>query len=434
LIIIIFCDKVTNLNNNTRKLRFSAPVNLLPVANFTGKIKIKKMKISLSILIIALLFSCTPKNKTPEKEQQPVSWAIKFADATITRYDSLVTYLGNKPKYEYDLAFLASAIDRLGTTDQKYSEYAKAYIDYFVQEDGKVNGHKLEDYNIDRVRPGLNMLDLYERTGEEKYKIAIETLVNQMETHPRTNANGFWHKKIYPYQMWLDGLYMASPFLARYARDFNQPKWFDEVTFQIQEVYKQTLDANTGLLYHAWDESREQRWCNPETGQSKHFWSRAAGWYIMALVDVLDYLPENHPERTAVIEILNKFSEALLKVQDEKTSLWYQVLDMGGMERNYLEASGTAMFIYAFAKGAKNGYLDQKYLDIANKAFDSMVEVMVIMGEDGLPILTNTCGACGLGGNPYREADYNYYVTEIQVDNDQKGVAPFILAAIELNK
>jgi unsaturated rhamnogalacturonyl hydrolase len=385
LIIIIFCDKVTNLNNNTRKLRFSAPVNLLPVANFTGKIKIKKMKISLSILIIALLFSCTPKNKTPEKEQQPVSWAIKFADATITRYDSLVTYLGNKPKYEYDLAFLASAIDRLGTTDQKYSEYAKAYIDYFVQEDGKVNGHKLEDYNIDRVRPGLNMLDLYERTGEEKYKIAIETLVNQMETHPRTNANGFWHKKIYPYQMWLDGLYMASPFLARYARDFNQPKWFDEVTFQIQEVYKQTLDANTGLLYHAWDESREQRWCNPETGQSKHFWSRAAGWYIMALVDVLDYLPENHPERTAVIEILNKFSEALLKVQDEKTSLWYQVLDMGGMERNYLEASGTAMFIYAFAKGAKNGYLDQKYLDIANKAFDSMVEVMVTMGEDGLP-------------------------------------------------
>ena len=434
MIIIIFCDKVTNLNNNTRKLRFSAPVNLLPVANFTGKIKIKKMKISLSILIIALLFSCTPKNKTPEKEQQPVSWAIKFADATITRYDSLVTYLGNKPKYEYDLAFLASAIDRLGTTDQKYSEYAKAYIDYFVQEDGKVNGHKLEDYNIDRVRPGLNMLDLYERTGEEKYKIAIETLVNQMETHPRTNAGGFWHKKIYPYQMWLDGLYMASPFLARYARDFNQPKWFDEVTFQIQEVYKQTLDANTGLLYHAWDESREQRWCNPETGQSKHFWSRAAGWYIMALVDVLDYLPENHPERTAVIEILNKFSEALLKVQDEKTSLWYQVLDMGGMERNYQEASGTAMFIYAFAKGAKNGYLDQKYLDIANKAFDSMVEVMVTMGEDGLPILTNTCGACGLGGNPYREADYNYYVTEIQVDNDQKGVAPFILAAIELNK
>jgi len=384
--------------------------------------------------MICALTACHPGKNVKPAQNENQSWAIKFADATMTRYDSLVTYLGNKPKYEYDLAFLASAIDKLGSVDSKYSEYAKAYIDYFVQEDGKINGHKLEDYNIDRVRPGLNMLDLYERTGDEKYKIAIETLVSQMETHPRTNAGGFWHKKIYPYQMWLDGLYMASPFLARYAKDFNQPKWFDEVTFQIQEVYKQTLDANTGLLYHAWDESREQRWCNPETGQSKHFWSRAAGWYIMALVDVLDYLPENHPERPAIIEILNKFSEALLKVQDEKTGLWYQVLDMGGNERNYLEASGTAMFIYAFAKGAKNGYLDQKYLDIANKSFDSMVENMVITGDDGLPVLTNTCGACGLGGNPYRLADYDYYVTEVKIDNDQKGVAPFILAAIELNK
>jgi unsaturated rhamnogalacturonyl hydrolase len=155
---------------------------------------------------------------------------------------------------------------------------------------------------------------------------------------------------------------------------------------------------------------------------------------MMALVDVLDYLPENHPERARLIEILNNLSDALLKVQDKKTGLWYQVLDMGGKEGNYLEASGTAMFIYTFAKGAKKGYLDRKYLDIANSSFDNMVKVMVKTGDDGLPVLTNTCGACGLGGNPYREADYNYYVTEKQVDNDQKGVAPFILAAIELNK
>jgi len=383
---------------------------------------------------MALVLSCSSQNKPLQKEQQQVSWAVQFADAVITRHDSLVFYNGNKPKYEYDLAFLAGAIDKLGSVNPKYSEYAKAYIDYFVQKDGTINGHKLTDYNIDRVRPGLNMLDLYKRTGDEKYKKAIETLINQMETQPRTNSGGFWHKKIYPYQMWLDGIYMGSPFLARYAKDFNQPKWFNEVAFQIQEIYKETLDANTGLLYHAWDESREQHWCNPETGQSKHFWSRAEGWYVMAIVDVLDYLPENHPERTAIIEILNKVCTALLKVQDEKTGLWYQVLNMGGKEGNYLEASGTAMFIYTFAKGAKNGYLDKKYLDIANNALDGMVNVMVKPGNDGLPILTNTCGACGLGGNPYREADYNYYVTEKQVDNDQKGVAPFILAAIELNK
>ena len=391
------------------------------------------MKILFVSTILTLFLVCQSKN-IPAQKQKQVSWAISFADAVMTRNDSLASYDGKKPKYEYDLAFLADAIDKLGSVDKKYSDYAKAYIDCFVQDDGTINGYKSADYNIDRVRPGLNMLELYKRTGEEKYKTAVKTLVNQMENQPRTKSGGFWHKKIYPYQMWLDGIYMGSPFLARYAKDFNQPKWFGEVTFQIQEIYKETLDSKTGLLYHAWDESREQRWCNKETGQSKHFWSRAEGWYLMAIVDVLDYLPENHKDRAAIIEILNNVCAALLKVQDEKTGLWYQVLDMGGKEGNYLEASGSAMFIYTFAKGAKKGYLDQKYLDIAKKAFDNMVKVMIKTGDDGLPVLTNTCGACGLGGNPYREADYNYYVTEKQVDNDPKGVAPFILAAIELNK
>lgn len=390
------------------------------------------MKLFSVILFFGILFGCAAKQHNQEKKQ--LLWSVKMADAVMVRFDSLVTYNGKSPKYEYDLAFLGSAIDLLGTTDPKYNAYANAYIDYFVQPDGIINGYKTEDYNLDRVRPGLNMLELYKRKGDEKYKTAIETLVTQMENQPRTQSGGFWHKKIYPYQMWLDGIYMGSPFLARYAKDFNQPKWFDEVTFQIQEIYRETLDEKTGLLYHAWDESRKQRWCNPETGQSKHFWSRAEGWYIMAIVDVIDYLPENHKDRAAITGILNNVCAALLKVQDEKTGLWYQVLDMGGKEGNYLEASGSAMFIYTFAKGAKKGYLDKKYLDIAEKSFDNMVKLMIKTGDDGLPVLTNTCGACGLGGNPYREADYNYYVTEKQVENDQKGVAPFILAAYELNK
>jgi unsaturated rhamnogalacturonyl hydrolase len=391
------------------------------------------MKTLITLLSFLVLFSCS----SPQKKQQkgkPVSWAVQFADAAMTRYDSLIYYNGNSPKYEYDYAFLGAAIDKLGTIDKKYSDYMQAYIDYFVQEDGTIKGYKLSDYNIDRIRPGNNILELYERTGAEKYKIAAQTLASQMETHPRTNAGGYWHKKAYPYQMWLDGIYMGSPFLVRYAKDFNQPLWYDEVTFQIQEIYKQTLDATTGLVYHAWDESKEQRWCNPETGQSKHFWSRATGWYMMALVDVLDFLPDDHKDRAALISILNNLSEAILKVHDQKTGLWYQVLDQGDRDGNYLEASGTAMFIYAFAKGAKKGYLNKKYLEIAGTAFDSMVENLVITGDDGLPVLTNTCGACGLGGNPYREADYTYYVAEKQIDNDQKGMAPFILAAIELNK
>lgn len=255
-----------------------------------------------------------------------------------------------------------------------------------------------------------------------------------MKEHPKTETGGYWHKKAYPWQMWLDGIYMASPFLVRYATMFDAPEWYDVVAFQIQLIYEKTLDPKTGLLYHAWDESRQQRWANPETGQSKHFWSRATGWYMMALVDVLDYIPEEHPERQALIDILNNVSQALLKVQDSKTGLWYQVLDMGGREGNYEEASGTAMFIYAFAKGAKNGYLPKKYYRIAEKAYDSLVSNLTITGDDGFPVLTQTCGACGLGGNPYREGDYNYYISEKQIDNDPKGMGPVILAAIELEK
>ncbi len=391
------------------------------------------MKLYIAILTIVMISGCFRANKNEVMEKQP-SWALKFSDAVLHRSDSLIYYDREVPKYEYDYAFLASAIDKLGEYNKKYSDYARAYIDYFVQDDGSISTYKKSDFNIDRVRPGLNMLVLYERTGEEKYKIAAETLISQMEEHPRTKSNGFWHKKSYPWQMWLDGLYMASPFLAKYAQMFDEPKWFDEVTFQLQLVYEKTLDNETGLVYHAWDESRKQKWCNPETGQSKHFWSRATGWYMMALVDVLDYLPENHHERSSIIEILNKLSEALLKVQDKETGLWYQVLDMGGREGNYVEASGSAMFIYAFAKGAKNGYLPENYLDIAEDAFDSLTENLVIQDEDGYPTLTNTCGACGLGGNPYRMGDYEYYISEKQIDNDQKGVAPVILAAIELNK
>ncbi|MCA1745709.1 MAG: glycoside hydrolase family 88 protein [Bacteroidales bacterium] len=199
-------------------------------------------------------------------------------------------------------------------------------------------------------------------------------------------------------------------------------------------AYEVTLDEESGLLYHAYDESREQRWANPETGQSPHFWSRATGWYMMAIVDVLDFLPKNHPDRDSIISILNNVSEAVMKVRDPETGLWYQVLDHLGAEGNYIEGSGSAMFAYTFAKGAKNGYLDEKYYDIANDVFDSMVEHLIVEEENGLITMTNICGACGLGGNPYRDGTYEYYISEKVYDNDPKGVAPFIIAAIELDR
>ena len=226
---------------------------------------------------------------------------------------------------------------------------------------------------------------------------------------------------------------MGSPFLAQYAAEFNDPALFDVVTKQFELVYKHTLDPKSGLLYHAWDESREQRWSNQETGQAPNFWSRAIGWYMMATVDVLDYLPKDHPKRQMLIDQFQQVSEALLKVRDAKTGMWYQVLDQGGREGNYLEGSGSAMYIYAFAKGAKNGYLDAKYNAIAKSSFQQLVDVFITENADGTLTMTDICGGCGLGGNPYRDGSFEYYITEKKVDNDTKGVAPFILAALELD-
>jgi len=372
-----------------------------------------------------------------ENKNDPVveSWSLKMAKSVMSRSDSLIWYKDlPKPKWAYDLAFLGQAVDKLGDQDTIFGNYARDYIDHFVNEDGSISGYKYFDYNLDNINPGKHLLTLYKRTGEVKYKIAIDKLMSQIQEQPVTSTGGFWHKKRYPYQMWLDGIYMASPFIVQYAAEFNKPELSEIATKQVKLIYAKTYDSTTGLLYHAWDESKQQRWCNKETGQSKHFWSRAMGWYLMAIVDILDYLPENHVDREELIKILSDSCAALEKVEDAETGLWYQVLDKGGEKGNYLETSGSAMFIYVMAKAAKKGYLAESYKKIAEEKFESLVSEMVTIDADGLVNLTNICGGCGLGGNPYREGDYNYYITEKRIDNDPKGAAPFILAAIELNK
>jgi unsaturated rhamnogalacturonyl hydrolase len=383
---------------------------------------------------ICIMFTIGSCGSGSQPERSHEKWSIRMANSVMARHDSLMKMDAPKIRWQYDVSFVGQAIDKLGGVDPKYSEYMETFINYFVQEDGSVLHYKPSDYNIDRINPAKNVITLYKRTGEQKYRDAIELHVEQMRNHPKTESGGFWHKKIYPNQIWLDGLYMASPFLAQYAREFNAPEWFDVVTHEIQLAYKVMLDEETGLLYHAYDESREQRWSNPETGQSPHFWSRATGWYMMAIVDVLDFLPKNHSDRDSIISILKSVSEAVMKVRDPETGLWYQVLDHLGAEGNYIEGSGSAMFAYTFAKGAKNGYLDGKYLDIANDVFDSMLEHLIVEEENGLITMTSICGACGLGGNPYRDGSYEYYVTEVVRDNDPKGVAPFIMAAVELDR
>ncbi|WP_026473308.1 glycoside hydrolase family 88/105 protein [Alkaliflexus imshenetskii] len=390
------------------------------------------------IFAIAALFllvavpGCGSGSNSAGKSQE--KWSVRMANTLMVQYDTLLKMDGGRIRWQYDVSFVGQAIDKLGDLDPKYSKYMEDYINFFVREDGTVHRYRVEEYNIDRINPAKNLITLYKRTGEKKYRDAIELHIQQMREHPKTESGGFWHKKIYPNQIWLDGLYMASPFLAQYAKEFNAPEWFDLVTKEIKLAYQVTLDENTGLLYHAYDESREMGWANPETGQSPHFWGRAMGWYTMAIVDVLDFLPKNHPDRDSIITILQNVSEALLKVRDPETGLWFQVLDLGDKDGNYVEGSGSAMFAYVFAKGAKNGYLDKKYWDIANTTFDGIIEHLIVEQEDGLIIMKNIVGPTGLGGNPYRDGSYEYYISETIVDNDPKGTAPFIIAALELDR
>ncbi len=388
------------------------------------------------LILLLVMAACQPtKKKMQEKEEDTSKWSVKMADAVMTENDSLGYYNGRiRRGWSYDVAMLGMAIDKLGSIDRKYSDYMQADMEAMVDNQGNIARYDSSKFNIDYINPAKNLLILWQRTGDEKYKKALGQFVRQMEKHPKTKSGAYWHKAIYPWQIWLDGVYMGMPFLAEYAKVFNAPRWFDVATHEIILAYEKTLDPASGLLYHAWDESKQQRWANQETGQSPHFWSRAMGWYLMAIVDVLDFLPKNHKDRPEIIRILQKSCEALLKVRDPKSGTWYQVLDQGSREGNYLEGSGTAMYVYAFAKGAKNGYLDPKYKVIAEQAFEDMVRTFIITGDDGLPDMVNVCGSCGLGGNPYRDGTYEYYTTEKINTNDTKGVGPFILAAIEVGR
>jgi len=388
----------------------------------------------LVFLIILLFSSVACISQKSGKSNVADKWSVRMANTVIAQSDSLIHYVQGSPKWAYDVAFLGMAVDRLGKVDPKYSKYMENWVNYFIHPDGSVTDYRMKEYNLDRIFPGRNVIAVYKRNPDQKYKTALDNFIEQLKTHPKTNAGGYWHKNIYPWQMWLDGIFMASTYMAQYAKEFNAPEWFDMATFQTKLIYEKTLDPSTGLLMHAWDESRQQKWCDPATGQSHYPWSRAMGWYIMAIEDILDNLPKDHPDRDALIKILQNCCDALLKVRDPKSGIWYQVLNQGSRDGNYLEGSGSAMYIYVFAKGARLGYLDKKYSDVANTAFDGFLKELVTVDEKGLVTIHNICGGCGLGGNPYRDGTYEYYINEKRFDNDTKGVAPFILAAIELNR
>lgn len=388
------------------------------------------MKRVLLHLIVSMLVAYTANaQKSP--------YSVRMAESFMTWHKDSIMVKENKPaSWDYEQGLMYKAIEKVWnrTGNGKYYEYVRRDMDRYVQKDGSIRTYKYDDFNLDNIPTGRALLTLYQQTqpDKDKYRKAADLLWKQIENQPQTKEGGFWHKKRYPYQMWLDGLFMAEPFAAEYSLIFNHPEHFDHIAKQFALIEKYAVDDKTGLIYHAYDESKEQKWADPKTGRSPHFWSRAIGWYAMALVDVLDYIPANHPERANLIKYLQRLAPALVKYQDAKSGVWYQMTTQGTRKGNYFEASASCMFVYALAKGVRMGYLPASYLASAQKGYTGILKEFIEEEANGTISLNKTVSVGGLGGSPYRDGTYEYYLSEPIRKNDLKGVGPFIFASVEM--
>ena len=389
------------------------------------------MKKHLSIFLVAcaLFAACTAEKpmsvRMTESEmlRVPESWRLDFKD---------------KIKWDYatgvELEGMLNTYERYG--DERIWQYVLAFCDTMVNEDGTIKTYRSHEESLDRIHTAKLFYRVYDKTGEAKYRRALDLVRSQLTHQPRTNAGGFWHKKVYPWQMWLDGLYMGSPFYAEYTRRYGGynttvDSCYADIIHQFAVVAEKTYDPATGLFRHAWDESREQRWCDSITGQSAHSWGRAQGWFAMAIVDVLEQLPADVEGREVMLAILNSVAQGVKNFQDPATGLWYQVLDCPGREGNYLESSCSAMFVFSLYKAIRLGFLDSSYLAVAEKGYQGILDHFIEEHEDGTISLTRTCAVAGLGGKVYRAGDYDYYINEQIRSNDPKALGPFINASLE---
>ncbi len=313
-------------------------------------------------------------------------------------------------------------------------DYVKSYADTMINVDGTIYGYEIEEYNIDHVNAGKLLFHLYDKTQNDRYKKAADLLRSQMDTHPRTSEGGYWHKNIYPHQMWLDGLYMGAPFVAEYAQRFNRPEDFADMMNQFLIVARHTYDDKTKLYRHGWDESHQIHWADSITGQSQHAWGRACGWFMMGMVDILEFIPEQTPGRDSVLTIFADLAENILQYRDAQSGVWYQVLDSPGRTGNYLESSCSSMFAYVFLKGARMGYLPAKFKQEGEAAYRAVVKNFIKNNADGTVSLTDGCAVAGLGGKTMRDGSFEYYISEPVRDNDPKAIGPFIMAALEMGE
>ena len=319
------------------------------------------------------------------------------------------------------------------TGDKRYFDFAESFIDFFVGEDGTILRYDASKFNLDDINEGRVLFPLYEKTGKEKYRLAAEKLMDQLRNQPRTFEGNFWHKAIYPNQVWLDGIYMAQPFYALYETRFGSGDCSD-ILRQIETVRDRMRDEKTGLYYHGYDASRSAFWADPVTGCSKNFWLRSIGWFSVAMADLMEILPEGE-ERIRLEKIFVPLMEAAARFMDPETGLYWQVVDQGGREGNYLETSGSSMLAYAMLKGARLGILAKEYAAKGQKTFHGIVDRYLTV-TDGSLNLGGICLVAGLGpeNNRRRDGSYEYYISEPVVENDAKGVAPFVLLYTEVKR
>lgn len=317
------------------------------------------------------------------------------------------------------------------TRNHRYLDFADAFTGRFVREDGSIESYDPKEYNLDHVNAGKTLFDLYKLTGKEKYRRAMDTVYSQLKEQPRTSTGNFWHKKIYPHQIWLDGLYMAQPFYMQYEAEYNGCKNCEDSYQQFLQVYGRMRDPLNGLYYHAYDDSRQMFWCDKVTGLSENFWLRAMGWYAMALIDTMEVMPESMAcQKARLNTIYKELIDAMLPYQDQATGMWYQVVNRGGIAPNYLEESGSAIFAYAIMKSVRLHYLPEEYFKYGQKAFDGICSTY-LSEKDGSLQLGGICLVAGLGNTDMREGTFEYYMREPVVENEAKGIAPLILAYIE---
>lgn len=386
----------------------------------------------LAAILLVLVVAALPAARGASR---PLPWSQRMANSALQRWpDGRLAPAGARWVWNYELGTFLEGIDSVWaqTEDPRYFAFIRKSVDQFVRPDGSIATYVPEEHQLDSILLGRQLILLYRVTNDTRYSKAATFLYDQLQQQPRNPEGGFWHKQIYPNQMWLDGLYMGEPFYAEYAASFSHPEAFKEITRQFELAYAHTRDPKTGLLYHGWDQSKQQRWANPATGDSAEFWARGMGWYMMALVDTLPNYPPGDAGREALIAQLRQLAPAVAGVQDSKTGLWWQVLNKGGEKGNYLESSASCMFVYALVRGVRLGYLPSKYLENARRGYAGILRHFVETGPDGEVSLTGTVKSAGLGGHPYRDGTYAYYIGEKAVTNDPKGIGAFLLASTEM--